>query len=680
MNETLASTVEPASGDGGVDIDFQANWLAESSDGRDSSNGSYERPAPSPNRSASPGPGVSTDHGSSPGACASADHAASPDSSALFDQGLSADLAASPVSSAPAVRVGCVIRDRYVLEERLGIGSRGTVFKALDRYRLDLPEEDRYVAIKVRHPGADHREDLLADLRREFYCAQTLSHESVVNVYQLDRDGDIDFFTMELLEGELLSSVMAELHAPMSRPQAWAIIRDIASGVAHAHSRNVIHADLKPDNIMITHSGEVRILDFSNAVGHFAEDVVHRRSPLSAGTRSYASCELLAGRAPDPRDDLYALACLSYELLSGEHPFQRRPATEARTLGIVPKRPPGLTRQQWQTLAMGLSWHRGGRPTSVRAWLNKMNIERVAARRVPGVRGLQPAPAAHADRGTAAPLRATALFLVLLMTVGVWVSFVRWASGSRATGHDAVPELMANQPNDRGPASPLNQPDWPNRSDLRFGEAPVTAGLGGVPVDLGGRRSASSTTPPQDSPKPLNIKLSGGRARDAGRPKHPPAADRPLLGSAGNYTVRSGEHFAEIRVHRSSLLPKDAEFVWWTEAASAKPGIDYVHQGKVTQHFPKGKDSASFFIKLLPGASRARREVFYVAIAPAGRNAAADPVARAAVWLPMNQDRSQSAAAPDAAAAERDAHSASDARVDSSFNTAALGSPLPNAK
>jgi len=202
------------------------------------------------------------------------------------------------------VRVGCVIRNRYVLEERLGIGSKGTVFKALDRQRSDLPEEDRYVAIKILQRNADDRGELLANFRREFYCAQTLSHESIVNVYEMDRDGDADFFTMELLEGELLSSVMARLHpAPMSRQLAWAIIRDIGSGLAHAHSRNVVHADLKPHNIMVMHSGGVRVLDFNNSVGRYAEDVVHRRPALSSLTHSYACCELLAGRAPDPRDE-----------------------------------------------------------------------------------------------------------------------------------------------------------------------------------------------------------------------------------------------------------------------------------------------------------------------------------------------------------------------------------------
>jgi len=385
------------------------------------------------------------------------------DFQANWEEALASNSNDAPRTASP-IRVGGVIRDRYVLEERLGIGSKGTVFKALDRYRSDLPEEDRYVAIKVLHPNAHDRGDLLADLRREFHCAQTLSHESIVNVYEMDRDGDVDFFTMELLEGELLSSVIARLHpATMSRPQAWAIIRDIGAGLAHAHSRNVVHADLKPHNVMITHSGEVRILDFHNSVGRYVEDVGYRKPALSSVTPSYACCELLAGRPPDPRDDVYALACLSYELLSGTHPFQRRPATEARDLGIVPKRPQGLTRQQWQTLAMGLSWHRAGRSISVRAWLNKMHIERAAMPRVPGVRGLQTAPVEHGKSGSSSvSLRATTMFVVLLMTVSVWVSFVRWASGSRASGDDAVPALVANQPAQPAQSNQPNQSSQPN--------------------------------------------------------------------------------------------------------------------------------------------------------------------------------------------------------------------------
>ena len=115
----------------------------------------------------------------------------------------------------------------------------------------------------------------------------------------------------------------------------------------------------------------------------------------------------------------------------------------------------------------------------------------------------------------------------------------------------------------------------------------------------------------------------------------------PIVVAARNYRIRSGENFAEIRVHRSSQqLRGDTAFVWWTEAASAKPGVDYVQQGKVTQLIPRGKNSTSFFIKLLPTASRSQDEMFYIAIAGAGSSGASGRVERAAVWLPPTHDHS----------------------------------------
>src|ERR1700682_1636783 len=181
----------------------------------------------------------------------------------------------------------------------------------------------------------------------------------------------------------------------MPLPYSWSIIREIGAGLAHAHARNVIHTDLKPHNITITHSGDVRILDFgasSTSTTQGAETPI-RRTTTSALTPAYAACELLAGRSAAPRDDIYAFACLSYELLAGTHPFQRRPSTVARDLGIVPKRPPGLTGQQGKRLSLGLSWHRGGRSILVRTWLDKLSAERGAARELPRARDIEAAPA-----------------------------------------------------------------------------------------------------------------------------------------------------------------------------------------------------------------------------------------------------------------------------------------------
>ncbi len=518
--------------------------------------------------------------------------------------------------SSETVDVGRVLRDRYELKERLGSGGMGTVFKALDRYRADLPESNQYVAIKILHTNTDNRLELLENLRREFYCTQMLSHRNIVKVYELDRDGDIDFFTMELLEGELLSTVTERLHPlPMSRPYAWAIIREIGSGLAHAHARNVIHTDLKPQNIMITNSGEVRILDFG-ASSHPASsgvEVLARRNALSAVTPAYACCELLAGRPADPRDDIYAFACIAYELLAGSHPFQRRPSTIARDLGIVPTRPPHLSGQQWKTLTMGLSWHRAARSIAVKAWLDKLHADRAASMRLPRARDLKPAPATPRP---AAPFRAAAVFAVLLITVGVWASFVRVAPGRRVGAEPVVPAVAAAVQRNPESVAPSGPP---------------------VATNVATAETSIETLPQgQDSHSPLPSSIK----HDAGRTKAQPALLKPIIVTASNYKIRSGENFAEIRVHRSPQGRSDTAFVWWTEPASAKPGIDYVHQAKVTQVFPKGKNSTSFFIKLVPKPSRTQREMFYVAIAAAGPGASSGPIERAAVWLPGTDDHS----------------------------------------
>jgi len=544
--------------------------------------------------------------------------------------GATVDLEESSAAHAPLpqddsrsspIEIGLVLRDRYVLEKRLGSGGMGTVFKALDRYRSDLPRANQYVAIKILHEKIDNRPELLENLRREFYCTQMLSHRNVVKVYELDRDGDVDFFTMELLEGELLGTVMERLHArPMSRPHAWAIIREIGAGLAHAHARNVIHMDLKPHNIMITHGGEVRILDFgasSTSTKDGAESVLRRRNTLSAVTPAYACCELLAGRLPDPRDDIYAFACIAYELLAGSHPFQRRPSTLARDLGVVPERPAGLTRQQWNALEIGLSWHRAGRSISVPAWLNKINTERAAVRQLPPPADLRPTPANVRPK---APLRATSLCAVILVTVAVWLSFVHFSPGGKVNGGSLVPTVGASEKPANDPA-----PSSGRASPHQATEAVQSA----IPV-----AAETSTRPSPAATSPTDTT----RSRTRSAPSN--ALPSPIAVTARNYRVSSGENFAEIRVHRSRRPQSEMAFVWWTEAASAKPGVDYVPQGKVVQVFPKGKTSTSFFIKLVPAASRTQPEVFYIAIAEAGRGGPSGQVTRSAVWLPTTHDHS----------------------------------------
>lgn len=476
----------------------------------------------------------------------------------------------TPPEPPRSIEIGRVLRDRYVIEKCLGSGGKGSVYKALDRYRSGLSSSLSHVAIKILHAPPGSSADKFESLQSELHCVQLLAHENIIKLFDIDRDHDLDFLTMELLEGELLSDVLARFHPrPMARPHAWSIIGQLAAGMAHAHEHGVVHADLKPQNVMITNAGEVRILDFGasrSAFGH-ARDETEGRLTASL-TPAYACCELLDGRSPDPRDDLYALACIAYELLAGEHPFQRRRASMARDFGVVAARPPGLTRRQWGALSKGLSWHRAGRSISVAKWLRRLKPRRREAPRVADIRQWTPVPP---KSPRPASFRTSAVFALLVATIGAWMLFVRLAPGGKVRG--ATLPTLAN-------------------GHLRSANLPQPADVA-VPI------------PPAKPAEPHPLAVASG--------------NHALSITPNEYSVQPGQHFAEIRVFRPRSAHGNTPFVWWTEAASAQPGVDYVSQSKVMQRFPKGKDSTSFFVKLLPRASRSQPEVFYIAVADKSR-------------------------------------------------------------
>jgi hypothetical protein len=248
-----------------------------------------------------------------------------------------------------------------------------------------------------------------------------------------------------------------------------------------------------------------------------------------------------------------------------------------------------------------------------------LNAERVAEKQLSRRHDLRSAPL---DRRPASSFRATALFAVLLIAVAFWVATARLTPIGKLGGDKAVPAVVASGKPGAHPVTPIKE-----------------AGRPGNPVSTA---TAAETSPPDaaahETP-PAVPQTPSPTASDARRKAN------AVTVAASGYRVRSGEHFAEIRVHRSTRSGGDTRFVWWTESASAKPGIDYVPQAKVTQSFPKGKSSTSFFVKLVPNASRAQPEVFYVAIAEAHQASSLSRVARATIWLPPNDDHSSAVAA-----------------------------------
>src|SRR5215469_13883386 len=222
---------------------------------------------------------------------------------------------ASVSSNTVRLAVGQLIGGRYRIERELGEGGMGVVYLAADE---QVPGE-RF-AIKVLkeelHPGN------LTLLREELRKTRQLSHPNIADVRSVHVDGRQLYVLMEYLEGKSLDKLLdEEFGRGMPFSHAWPIIEDVGAALGNAHDHNVIHSDLKPANVFLTTSGRTKLLDFGIARVSRGP-LLHAPTGQRALTPAYASCEMLEGKEADRRDDIYSFACVIYEMLSGERPFE----------------------------------------------------------------------------------------------------------------------------------------------------------------------------------------------------------------------------------------------------------------------------------------------------------------------------------------------------------------------
>ena len=247
----------------------------------------------------------------------------------------------------------------------------GTVFKARDLRREEAQDRHPYVAVKTLNIDVLQRDDSLKILQREARKAQGLAHPNIVRVHDFDRDGSTLFLTMELLEGTSLDAILQK-NGLQGAPLAGVlpILRQVVSALQFAHGEGIVHSDLKPANIIVLPNGRVKVIDFgiSRAIPNpnqlTSELTTFDVQALGAMTPAYASPEMIDGLDPDPRDDVFALACIIYELLTGRHPFGRAPASVARAGNYIPQQPANLSPAQWRALQAGLHFDRAKRAAS----------------------------------------------------------------------------------------------------------------------------------------------------------------------------------------------------------------------------------------------------------------------------------------------------------------------------
>jgi serine/threonine protein kinase len=532
----------------------------------------------------------------------------------------------SPVAQPPVreVAVGDLLRNRYRVRAVVGHGGMGTVFEASDEYRIDLPVGGRRLAVKVLHTAITQREELLSELKREFQHLQLLSHPNIVRVHEFDRDGDVAFFTMELLSGALLSRLLqARDSIALPRPEALAVIRDVGAAVYHAHSRGVIHGDINPQNIFITNDGELRVLDFGASHTLLAdrlapEPVLSQR--VAVATPGYASCQLLQGQPPDARDDLFALACVAYLLLSGQHPFPNRTAVEARAQRLRVRRPARLSGQQWRALRDGLRWDRERRPANVQKWLERLELSD-AAPRLPRLAVLADAPSA-ANRK---PLRAlAAVAIIVLLAVGAyWAAtngplapvIAQWriqaapspsapAQEAEAPGtNPAEPSIPTTRPPRTPPASPAPRTAAPPSAAAPASTVASTTKIAPAPVS---RLPPPAPRLPPPAPRvPAPATVAPAHAANIGSMRIETAAD--------TVDVFSGDTVAHVSVRRTGSFRGEVSFKWWTESGTAKPGLDFSPAMPHVASIGNGSGSVTLDIPV-SGTRRGPPKSFYVVI------------------------------------------------------------------
>ncbi|MDY7229064.1 serine/threonine-protein kinase [Hyalangium sp. s54d21] len=223
--------------------------------------------------------------------------------------------AVTPVpSGAPVVRglvPGQLVASRYRVERWLGAGGSATVYAAMDL------QKGTEVALKLlTAPGPDAA--LVARFRQELEHARVLDHPNILHVLDVGMDGERHFLIVELLRGMDLRRVLQSRRLTLAESLRW--LTHAACALEHAHEHGVLHRDVKPGNLFVTHTGVLKLMDFGLAKSEHVAGITAQGAVF--GTPEYMAPEQVMGTAVSPATDLYSLGVVAYELLTGQLPFR----------------------------------------------------------------------------------------------------------------------------------------------------------------------------------------------------------------------------------------------------------------------------------------------------------------------------------------------------------------------
>lgn len=565
--------------------------------------------------------------------------------------------------------IGSIVAGRFVLQQRLGRGRYGPIYKALDRSLSEaLIGVEHHVALQELHPRIATQPLLIERLEQLSLHPQSWSHPNLVKLLEFGKDADKYFLCEELLEGASLRLVLEEsAPEPLAYHEVLGTLRSVGDALNYAHAKGIVHGDLRPEHVFVTGSYTVKLLGLlpssePRATPFFLEDAAN-------------------GGQPHPSDDVYGLACLAYELLTGRHPYNGNSPIEALRAGLAPHPVPDLPPLRWQALSRGLALRRERRTASVPellaglgvtgteslhpvveeapappatrtappqppAWpqiKDPLEAERasLAAARAPAP--LAPPPAQAGWSGdpmvaravfddevpawtprTAKPARSSAartvLGLMLLLLVGVLGALAyRDHAQLRVQAADLIESAVAFA------SSKLAQPVLPPTVDAPREPAAAPSTTPSAEPVVSAPATANEppiAAPVAEPPAPAVVATApepSAPAREtepAAAPAEPKVA-APTEPSQFTFTERSmtvgeGETSARIVIRRTGSLAEKESVVWWTANRSALADEDYAVLGARIETFAPGEDVRVVHVPLIADSLPEQRESFVV--------------------------------------------------------------------
>jgi hypothetical protein len=513
---------------------------------------------------------------------------------------------------------GSVLCERYVLEDALRCNRLGTVYRARDRVLSSEQGERCYVAVQLLPAQLAGDELLLERCKRSFARMRSWSHDNLIQVFSFERDGEQYFLTLEHVEGESLRWILDELRPDLpSHDETRAIIAAAGSALSYLSARGNTCTRVTGDDVLITHDYQVKLI---NTV------------PADFGNDELSAAGFGQG------EDVYALACLAYELFTGRNPSEPS-ATRTRHGRARPRRAPGLSRSEWKALR-GVLVRRADRPLpTMQAFLASLGLTGTVP--LPAA-GAAPAPAPRQrdriSRKSWAAVAAAIVVAALVATAGPGplrdalephversVAALRNAGGGTAQPAEqpagsATPATGAGQD---GPVT-LDEPavpaglsahddDLPQAtSDVALSDDSTVVADDSAPAEEEHTAASAQEPPPSPAPSPAQQQALPA-------PDHIPSVPVEATPSPGRFsfatttaTVRESQGYVPLTIERRGGSAGQASFIWWTSDGTAVADEDYIDLGARVESLEDGERERTIFIPLVVDSIPGDRKTFHV--------------------------------------------------------------------